>query len=50
MVLDALERQPAHREGGAQRQMEGAGVQHLRQIGLGVPHGVLQRLFGTAVE
>ncbi|GAA3055242.1 hypothetical protein GCM10017562_19800 [Streptomyces roseofulvus] len=38
MVLDPLERQTAHGQRGAQRQMEGAGVQQLHQIGLGVAH------------
>ncbi|MDQ0842040.1 hypothetical protein [Streptomyces sp. V1I6] len=39
VVLDALERQAPYGEGGAEREMEGAGVQHLRQVGLGVAHG-----------
>ncbi|GAA2428604.1 hypothetical protein GCM10010388_15200 [Streptomyces mauvecolor] len=41
MVLDPLERQAPDGQGGAQRQVERAGVQHLRQIGLGVEHGGL---------
>ncbi|GAA4119261.1 hypothetical protein GCM10022284_74900 [Streptomyces hundungensis] len=41
MVLDPLERQAPYGERGAQRQVEGAGVQRLLQVGLGVEHGGL---------
>ncbi|GGR47364.1 hypothetical protein GCM10010282_45100 [Streptomyces roseolus] len=48
MVLDPLERQPAHGQRGPQRQVEGAGVQQLHQIGLGVAHTGLLGLLGLS--